>query len=353
MAAFVSPHGFGHAARTSAVMAEAHIRGRAAFELFTTAPRWFFDESVPEIFRLHEEVVDVGFRQHSALRCDPVGTADALRGVVPFDERRVKELADAVRGAGCRAVLCDIAPLGVAVAEAAGLPSLLVENFSWGWLYEPFAAEVTELATAGAFLDEWAGRATVHVQTRPLCVRDPSLEVVDPIGRPPRRDRSSARRAFGLAEADTVIVVTMGGHGEDLAFLDRLRAMGDVRFVVTGAESTEERGNLLLFDNQSPLYMPDLLRAADAVVAKLGYGTIAEVWREGIPFAQVTRPNFREMPPLEAFAARELSGFLLSADEYAEGAWIDRLPELLALPRRPHTGGGAERVADLLLDLAQ
>lgn len=353
IAAFVSPHGFGHAARSSAVMAEAHRRGRALFELFTTVPRWFFEESIPGTFRLHEEVVDVGFRQRSALRCDPRATAEALGSLVPFDDRRVKELAASVRAAGCHAVLCDIAPLGVAVAEAAGLPSLLVENFSWGWLYEPFGAEVGGLLAAGAELDAWAARATAHVQTRPLCVREPRFEAVDPIGRRPRLDRAAARGAFGFTDSDTVVVVTMGGYGEDLPFLDRLREMDEVRFLVTGAGHTEERGNLMLFDNRTPLYMPDVLRAADGVVAKLGYGTIAEVWGEGLPFAHVTRPDFPEMPPLEAFAATELSGFLLDADAYAEGAWIDRIPELLALPRRPHAGGGADRVAELLLDLAE
>lgn len=352
IATFVSPHGFGHAARSSAVMAEANRRGGATFEVFTTAPRWFFDESIPGLFRQHREVVDVGFRQRSALRSDPAATAEALRSLVPFDERRVEALAAAVRAAGCSAVLCDIAPLGVAVAEAAGVPSLLLESFSWGWLYEPLAPEVPELGTAGAYLDACARRADVHVQARPLCVRDPAAEIVDPIGRRPRLDRANARRAFGLAQTDTVVVVTMGGYGEDLGFLDRLRAMETVRFVVTGAVACEERDNLLLFDNDSPLYMPDLLSAADGVVAKLGYGTVAEVWSEGLPFAYVTRPDFREMPPLEAFAAAELSGFRVSADEYARGVWIDRIPELLAMPRRPHAGGGATRVADLLLDLA-
>ena len=103
-----------------------------------------------------------------------------------------------------------------------------------------------------------------------------------------------------------------------------------------------------LFDNETALYMPDVLRAADAVVAKLGYGMISEVWREGLPFAHVTRPGFREMAALEAFADAHLSGFRLTDEAFVGGGWIDRVPELLAMPRRPHEGGGARRVAEIL-----
>ena len=89
--------------------------------------------------------------------------------------------------------------------------------------------------------------------------------------------------------------------------------------------------------------------AADAVVAKLGYGTVSEVWREGLPFAWVTRPDFREMASLERFAEEELSGWLLDVEGFRAGRWIDELDALLSLPRRPHHVGGAARIADILL----
>jgi hypothetical protein len=351
IAVFVSPHGFGHAARSSAVMAEIHRQSGASFDIFTSAPRWFFEESISGLFRYHEHVVDVGFRQRSALTVDLAETVAALRDLVPFDDDVVGALADQVRSAGCRAVLCDVAPLGIAVAEAAGLPSVLVENFAWGWLYAPLAEEAPGLAECGALLDGWAERATVHIQAEPMCDRRTEFESVVPISRLPRMGRQEARAALDVEGA--VVVVTMGGYGEPLPFLDRLRVLSDVTFIVTGADATGIDGNLRLYDNNTPLFMPDVMRAADAVVAKLGYGTVAEVWREGLPFAHVTRPNSREMASLEAFVAREMSGFLLERDTFTSGAWIDRLPDLLALPRRPHEAGGAERVAESLLEVAR
>ena len=352
IAAFVSPHGFGHAARSSAVLLEALGLGASGIELFTTAPRWFFEESLGRAFRLHEEVVDVGFRQRSALHADLEGTVAALERLLPFDDARVARLADTVRATGADVVLCDIAPLGVAVAEAAGLPSVLVENFSWGWLYAAYADQAPELSAFGAALDRWADRATRHVQARPRCVATPSAEAVDPIGRPPRRSRAASRSALGLPADGPLVVVTMGGHEEDLSFLPRLADVDGVHFLVTGAARTADTANVRLFDNDTPLYMPDVLRAADAVVAKLGYGTVSEVWREGLPFAHVTRPGFPEMPALEAFVARHSSGFRLTDRAFVSGEWIERIPELLDMPRRPHEGGGARRAAEILLEAA-
>lgn len=352
IAAFVSPHGFGHAARASAVLAEVHRRSGAAFEIFTTAPRWFFEESLAGAFRYHDALVDVGFRQKSALEFDREATVEALRSLLPFDPVAVEALASTVRDTGCRAVLCDISAMGVAVADRAGVPSLLIENFEWPWLYEPLVNEAPALRSLSTELDRWTRRATVHLQARPVCLRRPGLEMVDPISREARRDRSSVRRALGVPDGRTFVVVTMGGYGEATPFLDRLRARDDITFLVTGAEATTRNANVLLYDNNTPLFMPDLLRAADAVVAKLGYGMVSEVWRQGVPFAHVTRPDFREMAALETFARDELSGFLLTRDDYAAGAWTDRLDELAALPRRPRGPGGAARAAEVLMEIA-
>jgi len=352
LAAFVSPHGFGHAARASAILAAAHRRSGARVHLFTSAPRWFFEESIAGVFDYHLLESDIGFRQKSALHIDLPGTIEALGEHLPFDEALLDRLAERVVEAKCRAVLCDISALGVAVARRAGVPSVLVENFRWAWLYEPLGEPGSALHDFGRSIDAWVDQADRHLQARPVCERVEGHEVIDPVSRERRLDRPRARAALGIEGEGPVVVVTMGGYGEDLPFLDRLAAMSETTFVVTGVPSSRRAGNLRLFDNNTPLFMPDVLRAADAVVAKLGYGTVSEVWREGLPLAGVTRPDFREMASLEAFAEDELSGFVVTSEDFREGTWIDRLPELLTCPRRPHPGGGAERAAEVLLEVA-
>ena len=351
-AAFVSGHGYGHAARSAAVMAALHRDHRAELDVFSSAPGWFFEESLDGLFRHHDIECDVGFRQASALRIDLPSTVEALAALLPYDEALVDALADRLRSSGCSVVLCDIAPMGIAVAERAGLPSVIVESFTWPWLYEPYERDAHELRAFSQILDEWRSRATLVVQTEPLCARDPALPLVGPISREPRQTRTESRRALDVAPDTTVIAITMGGYTESMPFIDRLRDLEGVTFLVTGQHDTRTDGNLRLVSNDTPIFMPDLLRAADAVVAKLGYGIVAEAWREGLPLAFVSRPGFPEMPALEAFARRELPALEIEPDGFGAGDWIERLPDLLALPRRPHVEGGGARVADMVASVA-
>ncbi|MEQ8329281.1 MAG: hypothetical protein RH859_02335 [Longimicrobiales bacterium] len=352
IAVFVSPHGFGHAARAAAVMQALRARHGTRFQLFGSTPAWFFDESVPDTFDRHEVETDVGFRQRSSLDVDLHATVQALEAFLPFDDALLDRLTDIVVGAGCQAVLCDISPLGIAVAERAGLPSVLVENFLWPWLYEPLLDEAPGLADAARALQAWFDRATLHVQAAPACVPAPGAVAVPPVSRVPRRDRRTVRRALDVPDDVPLVVVTMGGIPQDLPFLDRLAAHAPVHFVVTGAPETVTSGTLRLFGPSAPLYMPDFVGAADAVVAKLGYGTAAEVWAAGCPFAWVARPNFREAGPLGGWVEATVPGFSLAEADFLDGAWLDRLPELLDIPpTRGVREGGAGAVADLVADL--
>ena len=348
VAVFVSAHGFGHAARASAVMEALHRTWGASFELFSTSPRWFYDESVAGTYRYHDVVTDVGFRQRSALAYDLEGTVAALGDLLPYDDALLDDLAQRILRAGCSVVLCDIAPLGIAVAERAGLPSVLVENFTWPWLYEPLFGDAPALREAAAILDGWLDRASLHLLAQPFCHSDGRAGgVVRPVSRPPLRTREEIRSELGVDPESRLVVLTMGGVPEELPFLAELRRIRDITFLVTGVDRTRVEGNLRLFDNATRLYMPDLVRASDAVVAKLGYSTVSEVWREGRPLAFVTRADFRETGPLRDWVKGVLPGFEIPGAEFAAGGWIRHLPGLLEMesPRSQATGGADEVAA--------
>jgi hypothetical protein len=337
-------------------MEAVHRCSGARFELFTTSPRWFYDESVEGLYRYHRVVTDVGFRQRSALEYDLDATAAALAHMIPFDEELVERLARQVHDSGCRAVLCDISPLGIAVAERAGLPSILVESFTWPWLYEPLLAGAPGLVRPSEEMARWFGRATVHIQTEPPCAVDERAEmIVPPIARPVKHTRRDVRRMLGLSLDVPVVVITMGGVREDLPFLSRLRHLPDIQFVVTGAPATGVHDNVHAFDSRARIYMPDLVHAADGVVAKLGYSTVAEVWMGMRPLAYVTRADFRETAPLREWVQSRLDGFEIPGAEFAKAEWLNRVPALLeelsprALPQEKDSG--AARVAHRIVEL--
>ena len=139
---FVTPHGFGHAARAAAIVeALGGLRPDWEAELWTSVPRWFFAESITVPFRYRAFDCDVGLVQKSPVEEDLPASLGALEEFWRAADRfRTREVAGSVRASDAAFVLCDISPFGLDVARAAGLPCVLIENFTWDWIYEPLAA---------------------------------------------------------------------------------------------------------------------------------------------------------------------------------------------------------------------
>jgi len=349
---FVTPHGLGHAARAAAIM-EALQTALVDVELhiFTTAPEAFFHDSLTGPFRYHPVETDIGLVQSSSLREDLTASAARLEEFLPFDSRLVDELARALAAHECRLAVADIAPLGIAVARQAGVPSVLVENFTWDWIYEGYEEQTDLLQPYAEYLGNYFEMPDHHIQTVPVCRPAPGATVVPPVSRRPRRGREETRRELGVADDVQAVLVSMGGIPEHCGCEERLVAMRDIAFLVPGAgRELERRGNVLFIPFHTGLYHPDLVGACDAVVGKVGYSTMAEVYHAGLPFGYVRRSHFREGVTLAAFIAAEFQGIPLSTEDFESGAWTESARELLAMPRVARSEpNGAEASAEALV----
>ena len=337
IAFFISPHGFGHAGRAAAVMEALHAQDPTVrFDLFTTVPEWFFGDPLDGLFQYHACIADVGFRQTSPLAFNLEETRDAVEAFVSRAPQEAEILARRLRDLGCAAVVCDISPLGLMAAEKAGLPSVLLENFTWDWLYEPLIPQDAAFGPLVEWMRARFAGADRHIQARPRCepLSEPDL-VVPPISRRPRLGRPEVRDGLGVGDRTPLVLITMGGVSQPLPFLEELKRRPDVTFVVTGSDRTATQDNLRLFHNAERLFLPDLIRASDWIVTKLGYGTLAEVWASGRPLGYVRRTDFRETGPLEDFARSEISSLEIPQEDYSTGTWIERIDDLLALGSSP------------------
>jgi len=355
IAFFVTPHGYGHAARAAAVMAAVAQRLPAIrLDLFTTVPRWFFADSLTAPFHIHPVVTDVGLIQRDALTVDFEATVARLRELVPFTAAVVDPLARKLEAAGCRAVVCDISPLGLEVARTLGVPSVLVENFTWDWIYDRLSDKHPALAPFAGLFGELIATADVHLQATPVCRPQVGARTVRPVCRRPRTDPATTRARLGVPASTPMVLVTMGGipwtHG-DLAALERADR---VRVVVPGAgDRLERRGSLTVLPHHSELFHPDLVAASDIVVGKLGYSTVAEIYASGCAFAFVPRADFPESPVLAEFCRTHIASHPLAPDALHAHRWLAELGPLLERPRRPPgRSDGAEQIAELVVELA-
>ncbi len=356
LACFVSAHGFGHAARVAAAV-EA-LRGRLPglrAHLFTEAPLWFFEDSCRGVgdaspWTHHPTRADVGLVQRTSLEEDAAATVQALDSFLPFPDGLLDRLADRLLRLGCRAVLCDISPLGIEVARRAGLPSVLQENFTWDWIYRPYTEAEPRLGEHADRLAAIFERADRRIQMEPPCAPRADALWVAPVARASRASRAEVRAALDIPEARPLVLVTMGGFPWDYEFLERLEDHPGACFVIPGGGPRAiRRGALRLLPERSGHYHPDLVAAADAVVGKLGYSTLAETVAAGGRLLFVPRPAFPESPVLARWAARALTAAPIEVAHFTGGTWLEPLAELLARPpAAPGPAGGADEIAALL-----
>ncbi len=281
-------------------------------------------------------------------------TIQALNDFLPFDPALVQSLAGELRSQGDELVICDIAPLGIAVAAASGLPSVLIENFTWDWIYTGYLDVEPRFEPHIRYLRDVFHSATVHIQATPVSAPSPSaLLVTDPIGRAPTTPASEVRRKLGIPEGERMVLLTMGGIQEQYAFLDRLPEMEGIHLVIPGASRVPQfAGHLALLPHHSSFYHPDLIHASDAVIGKAGYSTIAETYHAGAPFGYLIRQDWRESAPLAEFIRAEMPGVEVSNTRFENGDLSATISTLLGLPTRWRSEpDGAGQAAEHILQL--
>lgn len=356
IAYFISSHGFGHGARAAAVMAQLRsLKGEFVFDIFTAVPAWFFEQSISYGFHYHDFDCDVGFCQTSSLVADIPATIEALDRFWHSGASKIDQAASLLKQLGCQLVVCDIAPLGIAAAKKAGLPSILIENFSWDWLYAPYIEKHPRLSFYADHLAGITARAGFHLQAKPVChLKKTSDLLCGPIARRPRQDPAETRRKLGLDPGRKMVLISMGGIPADYGFLDLLKKEGDIDFVIPGGAVREvsRQGNLLLIPHQSRFWHPDLIAAADGVVGKVGYSTLAEIYHAQKPFGYICRPDFRESPVLADFIEENMCGLAISPQRFESGRFVGQVRDLLNLRTQYACDrNGAEKVAGFIESL--
>ena len=349
----ITAHGFGHATRAAAVLAALGRRLPVRFEIVTAAPAHLFAESLTAPFTVHPLAVDIGLVQRDAMTEDLEATLAALDGFYPLAEDLVDRVARLLRG--CELVLCDIAPLGIAAAARAGIPSVLLENFTWDWIYAGYLDRCPGLARHIDSLAALFARADYRIQAAPAGHPVACDLVVQPVARAVR-DPEQVRRRLWPAAGQRLVLVTMGGVGGGVLSLAPLLKRRELLFLFTGrGRENEFLHNLRFLGSDDPTwYHPDLVAAADMVVGKVGYSTVAETYHAGRSFAYVQRPAFRESATLAAFVDRHLDSWELSPEQLHSGAWLETLPPLaVGPPLVANRVNGADQAADFLLGLLQ
>jgi predicted glycosyltransferase len=178
------------------------------------------------------------------------------------------------------------------------------------------------------------------------------------------KTREAARAALGLPISGRAILVAAGGGGDDDAVLratsiaetiprvapDAIVALARGPLTAAGfAHGSTARDANVHIVTATPLQ--PLLAAFDGAFAPAGYNTAHELAKAAVPAALFAGPR-----PFDDQAGRasrfERASLARALDRFDEDAIASALASMQAAPRPAIEGGGADRAADLLLDLA-
>lgn len=353
IAYFITPHGFGHAARACAVMEALHrAKTGLVFEIFTTVPEWFFRESLDCKIAYHPFTSDVGLIQKNSMQEDIPGTLQHLNDYYPYPKKVIDGCFKTLKERNVKTVLCDISPIAIEIADRSNLPSVLIENFTWDWIYAGYPHYQAQLNPFINGFQKTYSQVNFHIQTTPVCAPH---EVVDlksaPVSRTPREKRELVREKLGLNSHQPLILITMGGIPGEYDFVQDLARISQYQFLIPGAANhTFRQGNVILLPHHSNFYHPDLVNASDLVIGKVGYSTLAETYHANIPFIYLSRKSFRESAYLVNFVQQEMVGMEISEDQFKSVQWVDAIPALLSQRKKLRSSqNGANQIAQFLL----
>jgi hypothetical protein len=355
---YISGHGFGHASRQVEIInAFAARRHDVRVLVRSAAAPWLLERTIAVPFELIADPTDTGVIQIDSLHLDAAATIAAARDFYATLEARAEREAALLRSRNVALVVSDAPPLACAAAARAGIPSIVISNFTWDWIYEAYREHLGAApdlistiqaayrqATAawrlplhggfGAFDAAWlaAAPAVRKLLDVPFVARHSSKPAAD------------TRRRLGLPIDVRLALPSFGGYGLpglDLGAID----LPDGWEIVRGLRDAEvyERG----------LSYQDLVRAVDVVVTKPGYGIVSECLANDTALVYTDRGVF---PEYDVFV-REMPRYVRCAhlDHAAlfAGRWRAAIETALSAPpppERPRTDG-AEVVSGQLADV--
>ncbi|MGE3508187.1 MAG: hypothetical protein AB7N65_04820 [Vicinamibacterales bacterium] len=364
---YVSGHGFGHASRDLAVL-HALLRQRPTVKpiLRTGVPAWLFQRATRQPLEIQPLETDSGLAQVDSLTIDERETARrAVRFYENFDERVAAEAAW-LRSVAAQVVVADVPPLACAAAARAEIPSVVLANFTWDWVYEALehftrdAGAVLPVITRAYASATHALRLPMHGGFAPMAavIRD-----IPFVARRSERGRAATRAALGLDERQPIALASFGGHGVRMPYVEAARE-GRMLILLTEFEA-EANGGAIAHPHircvsaremtERHLRYEDLVAAADVVVSKPGYGIVSECIANGTALLYTSRGRMVEYDVLVAQMPRALRCRFISQGDLLDGRWADAIDSLLAqppAPTRPMTNG-ADVAAHFILALTR
>ena len=273
-------------------------------------------------------------------------TLQACRALHENTAQLVEQEFFFIRKHQIRLVVGDIPPLCFEIAARAAIPSVGIANFTWNTIYRAYLLEYPDFAPLIDEMEDFHGKATVALTLPYPCDMNvfPRREPIPWIARASLLTKEAARAKLELPKSAMIVLLSFGGLGFSCLPWGKLKQLREFFFVATG-ESKKQDANLLILPNAQRQY-EDLVRAADIIVTKPGYGIVADVLAHRVPVLYTDRGEFPEYPFLVQALDALATGQFIPQTELSSGNIAPYLTRLLSKePNWPEISLDGARIA--------
>lgn len=290
---------------------------KVIFFIFSNTPEWFFKNSLRFTYEYIPITTDVGIIQTDPFTENLNLTLQQLDNFLPFHSENYAKFIQIIKDKRLDFIICDISPLGIWLAKQINVPCILIENFTWDWIYEYYMDEFPGFSKHIHYLREMYAKVDMRFSCQPFCELVADSIITAPVYRKQRIKSEEIRLKLAIKNNEKMVLLTFGGIPTSTLEKQDWKKDENLVYVfpVKEVDSQVRRGNIIYLPHNHPYFHPDLVNAADIVVGKLGYSTIAEVYALQKPFLYLSRKNFRESEMLEKFVNAEMLSNELRFDE--------------------------------------
>jgi uncharacterized protein (TIGR00661 family) len=312
---YISDYGYGHAARAIALIREITARYNDIRIIVKTKGPYVFSKR--SLLTPHVIVVkcqnDISlFHQQGADTIDREKTVTAFLQWMNSWKVYISSEYEYCKAYKVDLIISDIAPQPFCVAEALGIPSIAISNFSWDTIYGYLFPELAEIEIL-----RQAYQKASHACILPFDIGMEAFLTKTKVGLVSRNimiPRSVMRQRNGIGEDEIVVYVGRIPHPNVFSVPDTTRGSG-IRFLVPSGELSTDLSVITIPHEETE--SQNWLAMCDVIIAKCGYSTVSEAVRARVPLIVWKRNGFIED---DAIAKKiESCGIGITVENYQQG----------------------------------
>lgn len=349
---YITAHGYGHGVRSCDIIRALQARcPDAQLTIVSGLPEAFFRSRLEwRNVVLRVASFDVGLVQKDGIRSDMAATVRALRNLRERHDTDLDTEIAFLRSTGAGVVVGDIPWLPFAAARRAGIPTIAVGNFSWDWIYEPFAERDAEwrpiLEAIGR--DYACADSLIQLPFAGFSAVFRSVEPVPLVAEPGRNRRAELAAALGIPVCARWYLLAFTALDWEPGALERLGRLRGTAFLMM--EPAAWTGPNLFPVSRRLCSFSDLTASVDGVISKPGYGIVSDCIINRKPLVYTEREDFREYPVLVEAIRRYLRNALLPQARLYRGELGEAIEAVETSPEPTEVmpSGGAPIAAALI-----